>query len=200
MERQNPSASWLTRVSCSVWGHVVDNEQFRQSSRSGRQCRCGAEYLREDGAATHVRHTLGCFFRHHSYVLLSDRDDVHEYVCVRCGHPLVFRADADRFAGRGRFAKKVRYACGLFGHQVSAVAARDGFVEYACHCGHSFLKRSTGSNKIRHPLRCFFAAHRVRFLTRRAGYAEYVCDDCGHPFCFADPRTTYPGGFAPQTP
>ena len=177
----------MTRVGCALWGHVVDNEQFRRSSGNDRHCRCGAEYLREDGAATHVRHTLGCFLRHHSYVLLADRDGVHEYVCVRCGHPLVFRADADRFAGRGRFAKKVRYACGVFGHRVSAVASRNGYVEYACHCGHSFLKASTGADKIRHPLRCFFAAHRVRFITRRAGYAEYVCDDCGHPFCFADP-------------
>jgi DNA-directed RNA polymerase subunit RPC12/RpoP len=199
MERQHLPASWMTRVSCSLWGHVVDNEQFQRSPGSRRRCRCGAEYLREDGATTHVRHTLGCFFRHHSYVLLANRDGVHEYVCVRCGHPLVFPVDGDRFAGRGRFAKKVRYACGLFGHRVSAVASRNGFVEYACHCGHSFLMHSTGSDKIRHPLRCFFAAHRVRFITRRAGYAEYVCNDCGHPFCFADP-VAHPGGFAPRTP
>jgi hypothetical protein len=149
MERQHLPASWMTRVSCSLWGHVVDNEQFQRSPGSRRRCRCGAEYLREDGATTHVRHTLGCFFRHHSYVLLANRDGVHEYVCVRCGHPLVFPVDGDRFAGRGRFAKKVRYACGLFGHRVSAVASRNGFVEYACHCGHSFLMHSTGSDNIR---------------------------------------------------
>jgi predicted RNA-binding Zn-ribbon protein involved in translation (DUF1610 family) len=179
------SALWM-RVSCAIWGHVVDNEVFRTVSGGTRRCRCGAEYLQENGAATHVRHTLSCFLRHHTYVRLLERDSVHEYVCVRCGHTLVFRSDADRFDGRDRFAKKVRYACGLFGHRVSAVATRDGFVEYACHCGHSFLKRTRGARKIRHPLICFFAAHRIMFLTRRAGYAEYVCEDCGHPFCFAD--------------
>jgi hypothetical protein len=31
-------------------------------------------------------------------------------------------------------------------------------------------------------------AHRIVFLTTRAGYAEYVCEDCGHPFCFAVPQ------------
>jgi hypothetical protein len=67
------------------------------------------------------------------------------------------------------------------------VAERDGFVEYACHCGHSFLKSAHGQRKVRHPLICFFTAHRVRFFARRGGFAEYVCTDCGHPFCFADP-------------
>jgi len=178
----------LTRLSCAVWGHVVDNTVFRRASGPIRRCRCGVEYLPEDGTATHVRHTLSCFLRHHTYVRLADRDGAHEYVCVRCGHPLVFRANADRFANRDIFAKKVRYACGLFGHRVAEVASRDGFVEYACHCGHSFLKPSGGAHTIRHPLVCFFTAHRIRFLARRAGYVEYVCDDCGHPFCFAEQR------------
>jgi hypothetical protein len=187
MEKLTGLASWWMRLSCSIWGHVVDNGVLRRTSGRVRRCRCGAEYLREDGAATHVRHTLSCFLRHHTYVRLAHRDGVHEYVCVRCGHPLVFPACADGFTGRDRFPKKVRYACGLFGHRVSAVASRDGFVEYACHCGHSFLKPAAGEHKIRHPLTCFFRAHRIRFLARRAGYAEYVCQDCGHPFCFADP-------------
>jgi DNA-directed RNA polymerase subunit RPC12/RpoP len=176
---------WL-RLSCAIWGHVVNNGVFKQTPGRARHCRCGAEYLPEDGTTTHVRHTLSCFLRHHTYVRLTDRDGVHEYVCVRCGHPLVFSEGADRFASRERFAKKVRYACGLLGHRVSAVAVRDGFVEYACHCGHSFLKRAVATTgTIRHPLICFFTAHRIRFLARRAGYAEYVCEDCGHPFCFA---------------
>lgn len=89
------------------------------------------------------------------------------------------------FTDRQSFTKKVRYLCGLFGHRVQEVAVRDGFTEYACHCGHSFLKRTSGETKIRHPLLCFFRAHRVRFLAKRCGYAEYVCEDCGHPFCFA---------------
>ena len=185
---------WM-RISCAVWGHVVDNEVFRRESHA-RRCRCGRDYLSETGAATHVRHTLSCFLRHHTYVRLADRDGVHEYVCVRCGHPLVFPTDSDRFANRERFAKKVRYACGLFGHRVQAVAERDGFVEYACFCGHSFLKSATGARKIRHPLVCFFFAHRIVFVTTREGYAEYVCTDCGHPFCFVAPavevRETHP--------
>lgn len=176
----------LAQLSCALWGHVVDNEVFSRSRGRIRRCRCGAEYLREDGSRTHVRHTLSCFLRHHTYVRLVDRDAVHEYVCVRCGHPLVYPAGTDPFAACERFGKKVRYLCGLFGHRVRAVALRHGFTEYACHCGHSFLKPAEGTDIIRHPLICFFTAHRIRFVARRAGYAEFVCDDCGHPFCFVD--------------
>ena len=174
------------RLSCFVWGHVVDNEVFRHASGATRTCRCGTTYLPEDGTTTHVRHTLSCFLRHHTYARLADRDGVHEYVCVRCGHPLVYPAEIDPFADRERFGKKVRYLCGLFGHRVQSVAVRNGFTEYACHCGHSFLKPESGARLIRHPLICFFRAHRIRFLSRRCGFAEYVCTDCGHPFCFSD--------------
>ena len=174
------------RLSCQVWGHVVHNDVFRRATGRTRTCRCGTRYLDEDGSRTHVRHTLSCFLRHHTYVRLSDRDGVHEYVCVRCGHPLVYAADADPFADRDCFGKKVRYLCGLFGHRVKAVATRNGFTEYSCHCGHSFLKADAGADVIRHPLICFFFAHRIRFLARRGGFAEYVCTDCGHPFCFAE--------------
>jgi hypothetical protein len=180
------AAGALHRLSCGFWGHIVDNEAFIRARGRTRRCRCGDEYLGEDGSSTHVRHTLSCFLRHHTYVRLADRNGVHEYVCVRCGHPLVFPAAADPFVSRDRFAKKVRYACGLLGHRVEAVAVRNGFVEYACHCGHSFLKEDGSAKKIRHPLVCFFRAHRIRYLSRRNGYAEYVCHDCGHPFCFAE--------------
>lgn len=178
----------IYRAGCGVWGHVVDNEAFRRASGDTRRCRCGSRYLAEDGSSTHVRHTLSCFLRHHTYVRLADRNGVHEYVCVRCGHPLVYPEGVDPFADRERFGKKVRYACGLLGHRVQAVATRNGLIEYACHCGHSFLKPESGAELIRHPAICFFRAHRVRFLTRRRGFAEYVCIDCGHPFCFADQR------------
>jgi DNA-directed RNA polymerase subunit RPC12/RpoP len=179
----------VTRMNCAVWGHAVDNRVFRSAHRGSRKCRCGARYLSEDGTVTRVRHTLSCFLRHHTYVLLAKRHGHHEYVCVRCGHPLVFAAAADRFANRDVFDKKVRYACGLFGHRVHRVTERDGFVEYTCFCGHSFLKDDDVGPKVRHPLICFFTAHRIRFVSRRAGHAEYVCRDCGHPFCFADPAS-----------
>ena len=177
----------MTRMSCFLWGHAVDNRVFRTAAAGSRKCRCGRQYLSEDGTFTRVRHTLSCFLRHHTYVRLADRQGHHEYVCVRCGHPLVFPESADPFTARHTFTKKVRYACGLFGHRVHQVTERDGLVEYTCFCGHSFLKPHAVGPKVRHPLICFFTAHRIQFVTRRRGYAEYVCRDCGHPFCFADP-------------
>ena len=110
-------------------------------------------------------------------------------VCVRCGHPLLFHEDVDPYTTRLTFQKKVRYLCGLFGHRVDTVATRDGFVEYACHCGHSFLRAESACQTIRHPLVCVLFGHRIGYLARRGGFAEYVCRDCGHPFCFAEPRT-----------
>jgi DNA-directed RNA polymerase subunit RPC12/RpoP len=181
------TTSVLARLGCAVWGHAVDNRVFRRAAGSARRCRCGAAYLSEDGTATRVRHTLSCFFRHHSYVRVAGREGHHEYVCVRCGHPLLFAEDDRRFGRRHAFTKKVRYLCGLFGHRVHAVVSRQGYIEYACHCGHTFLMVHGSRGRIRHPLICFFTAHRIRFLARRDGYAEYVCGDCGHPFCFTDP-------------
>ena len=163
-----PAPVWM-RLSCRIWGHVVDNHVFRTTRGQPRRCRCGTDYLPRTGETTHVRHTLSCFLRHHTYVRLIDRDGVHEYVCVRCGHPLAYPAAADPFADASIFAKKVRYACGVFGHHVTAIATRNGFVEYACRCGHSFLKRAAGTRKIRHPLICFLTAHRIRFVEERAG-------------------------------
>jgi hypothetical protein len=176
------------RLACRVWGHHVDNHAFERASTGDRRCRCGARYLPEDGRPTHVRHTLRCFVGHHTYKRLVDRDGVHEYVCVQCGHPLLFRAHADPYAGESEFPKKVRYLCGLLGHRVAVVSIRDGFVEYACHCGHSFLKHADAHATIHHPLVCRLRGHWVHYVTRRGGFAEYVCRTCGHPFCFADPR------------
>jgi len=84
-----PAPSWM-RLSCRIWGHVVDNHVFRSTRGDRRRCRCGVDYLPKTGETTHVRHTLSCFIRHHTYVRLTDRDGVHEYVCVRCGHPLAY--------------------------------------------------------------------------------------------------------------
>ena len=100
----------------------------------------------------------------------------------------MFEADADPYASAAEFRKKVRYLCGLFGHRVHHVGARDGFVEYACHCGHSFLKDEAPVRVIRHPMICVASGHYVRYVASRAGYSEYVCRNCGHPFCFADPE------------
>ena len=43
--------------------------------------------------------------------------------------------------------------------------------------------------RIRHPAICVIAGHFIHFLTTRGGYAEYVCINCGHPFCFANGRS-----------
>ena len=107
---------------------------------------------------------------------------------LRPAHAIVLPAPSH--LERGRFSRKVRYRCGLFGHHVHQVTERDGFTEYTCFCGHSFLKTGQVARKVRHPLVCFFTAHRIRFVVRRGGFAEYVCRDCGHPFCFADAAQT----------
>ena len=183
----------LTQLSCAVWGHHVDNHVFKQAGGTDRTCRCGTRYLAEDRSFTHVRHTLSCFLGKHEYEKLADRDGCHEYVCVQCGHPLLFDAEHDPYATAPTFKKKVRYLCGVFGHRVRHIATRDGFEEYACFCGHSFLKSveaapPSRTSKIRHPAVCVITGHRIQYVTRRGGFAEYVCRDCGHPFCFANPE------------
>ncbi len=180
----------LTRLSCRVWGHHVDNHVFEATATAARECRCGAPYLAEDAAAlTRVRHTLSCFLGHHTYKRLADRGSYHEYVCVQCGHPLLFRADRDPYTAAGQFTKKVRYLCGLFGHRVVRAGGRHGLVEYACHCGHSFLRSEEGLSKIRHPMICVVAGHWIRFFATRDSFSEYICRNCGHPFCFANSRS-----------
>jgi DNA-directed RNA polymerase subunit RPC12/RpoP len=192
----------LRKLSCALWGHHVDNHVFRQSDTNHRQCRCGADYLGEDLSVTRVRHTLSCFLGKHHYEKLADRDGCHEYVCTQCGHPLLFEAAHDPYAAFATFKKKVRYLCGLFGHRAKHVATRHGYEEYACFCGHSFLKLAGGTSTfafsatvdkdvaprrvIRHPAICVIAGHFIHFLATRGGYAEYVCINCGHPFCFAE--------------
>ena len=114
----------LTRLSCFVWGHHVDNHVFKQAQGDGRKCHCGADYLAEDGSLTHVRHTLSCFLGKHDYEKLADRDGCHEYVCTQCGHPLLFDAEHDPYAATPPFKKKVLYLCGLFGHRARHVTTR----------------------------------------------------------------------------
>jgi DNA-directed RNA polymerase subunit RPC12/RpoP len=180
-----PAAGWLSKLFCLVWGHPVDNQRFRREGAAGLRCRCGTPYLAADGSHTHVRHTLSCFLGHHTYTKVIDRAGCHEYVCIRCGHPLLFAAGDDPYAASATFDKKVRYLCGLFGHAVKHIIDRNGFSEYACRCGHTFLKARGAVSHIRHPWICVVSGHRVRYVESRGGYAEYVCRDCGHPFLFA---------------
>ena len=175
----------LTKLSCAVWGHHVDNHVLGQSGPGHRRCRCGAEYLGEDLSVTRVRHMLSCFLGTHTSEKLADRDGCHEYVCTRCGHPLLFETAHDPYAACATFKKKVRYLCGLFGHRAKFVTTRNGLQEYACFCGHSFLKEQQVFGKIRHPAICVVSGHFIHYLTSRGGFAEYVCRNCGHPFCFA---------------
>ena len=172
----------MSRLWCWFWGHAVHNEAFR---RGARVCtRCGRPMLRDDGAVVRVGHTLSCFLFHHTYQPVGQRDGHAEYVCVRCGHPLLLSLARDSYSGRGVFKKRVRYLCGLFGHRVHRVVERSGGTEYACDCGHTFVRRAPGEALVRHPMTCVFLGHRIEYMDRRNEYSEYACRTCGHPFLF----------------
>jgi DNA-directed RNA polymerase subunit RPC12/RpoP len=167
---------------CAILGHEMDNRTLAGDAAHPRCGRCHQHFLFEDGRLTHTRHVLGCFLRHHTYVRSGARDGHHEYTCVRCGHPLLFEAGRDPYAGAPLFHKKVRYRCGLFGHRVHAVGERHGLTEYACGCGHPFLLARRGMARVTHPLACTLSGHRVAFVERRHAYREHRCVDCGHTF------------------
>jgi hypothetical protein len=173
------------RIGCALLGHQVDNRRFALAAE--KRCVCGERILAEDGSETRVRHTLSCFLRHHTYVKSGERDGHDEYMCTRCGHPLLFRSGQTAYAGLSAFRKRVRYLCNLFGHAVHRVAERRGLTEYACFCGHSFLRPRAGLDWITHPPICSFVGHFVRFVERRDGYSEHVCRNCGHTFGFVSP-------------
>lgn len=175
-----------SRLSCLAWGHYPDNRAFATARSCARRCQCGASHLLEDGSVTRIRHNVPCFVHHHTYVSAAARDGHDEYVCIRCGHPLLFRVTSDPYATEPVFRKKARYLCNLFGHRVHQVVEREDLVEYACNCGHNFLKQRRALTKVTHRLICLLAGHFVRFVTHREGYAEFVCLHCGHPFCFGD--------------
>lgn len=173
----------LSRLVCLAWGHAVDNRAF---TAHGRACtRCGRACLDDDREIVRIGHTLSCFVRHHTYERVVERDGHTEYACVRCGHPLLFARERDPYRTRGRFAKRVRYVCGLLGHRVHRVTDRDGGTEYACHCGHSFVHQPARRDVVRHPLPCVLLGHWVRFVDTRGAFSEYACRRCGHPFLFA---------------
>lgn len=175
----------MRRLSCLLFGHRVNDLQLGVAAE--RRCACGAAYLDDGGAVTRIRHTVSCFVFGHRYHRIAERAGHHEYLCGHCGHTLLFAAADDPFAPATSFTKQVRYLCNLLGHPVHLVTTRDGLVEYACHCGHSFLKerqKVRPGGVIAHPPVCTYAGHDVRFVTNRDGHAEYRCTACGHPFCF----------------
>jgi DNA-directed RNA polymerase subunit RPC12/RpoP len=146
----------------------MDNRILASAGSQPRCSRCREPFLFEDGRVTHTRHVLGCLLRHHTYIRTGVRHGHNEYTCLRCGHPLLFEAARDPYAKRAMFAKKVRYLCNLFGHAVQAVGERQGLTEYACGCGHSFLRAERSLRRVTHPLVCAVAGHRVVFVEARS--------------------------------
>jgi DNA-directed RNA polymerase subunit RPC12/RpoP len=169
-----------SRFSCALQGHAVD---------STGACACGVALSATSQQPVRVWHNLRCFLGRHRYRFILTRDGHNEYRCVRCGHPLLLRSDTNPLPVNVIFSKAVHYRCGLTGHHVHIVAKRDGGTEYACDCGHSFLLQDDCARKIRHPSICVLCGHRLTFLGRRAGYEEYLCGICGHPFLFGTDRS-----------
>ncbi len=168
---------------CALFGHKVHHTVIAQGSRT--PCaRCGAAILDRGNGTSRMAHTLSCFFGRHHYVSIATRDIHHEYVCEQCGHSLLIESARDPYASLGKFGKRVNYACGLFGHRVHVVATRSKAIEYACVCGHPFIKARKALTVIRHPLACVLMGHFVSLNQTRADWAEYLCRRCGHPFYF----------------
>jgi DNA-directed RNA polymerase subunit RPC12/RpoP len=179
--RMLPVAAASTR--CALLGHKVHNTRI--SNDSVTPCvRCGAAILDRGQAVSRVSHTLSCFFGWHHYVAVASRAGHNEYVCGRCGHPLLFESARDPYSSHDKFKKKVNYVCGLLGHRVHVVQTGSKATEYACRCGHSFLKAQRELTVIRHPLACVVLGHFVTINEIRGEWTEYVCLRCGHPFCF----------------
>ncbi len=136
-----------------------------------------------NGDEIRLGHVLSCFFHGHVYEHLSQRDNYNEYACIHCGHPLLFKSSEDEFSNQNQFTKKVRYQCNFSKHLVKLVCFRNGFHEYACFCGHSFLKKQSDLEIIEHPQICTWIGHVVQEVCHRSGVFEYVCKNCGHTFC-----------------
>ena len=177
----------LSRLLCWFWGHAVHNEAFLHGARACT--RCGRSILRDDSAIVRVGHTLSCFLVNHTYEPVVRRHGHAEYACVRCGHPLLFPLDRDPYSNRGVFKKRVRYLCGLFGHRVHRVTERSGGTEYACDCGHTFVRHPHGETLVRHPMTCVFLGHWIEYVEPRGEFSEYACRTCGHPFLFKSARS-----------
>ncbi len=170
-------------VRCALFGHQVEHTKIASDALT--PCiRCGAAILHQDISISRVAHTLSCFFGKHNYVPIATRVGHHEYVCEKCGHSLLLELTCDPYASQDEFKKRVSYACGLFGHRVHAVATGSKATEYACKCGHSFLKAQPSLRVIRHPPACVLFGHLVTINEIRGDWVVYVCRRCGHPFHF----------------
>ncbi len=170
-------------VICTLLGHKVHHTRIAHDSAT--HCvRCGAAILDRGHGVSRVAHTLSCFLGWHHYIPVATRAAHNEYVCERCGHPLLFESARDSYASHAGFKKKVNYACGLFGHRVHVVETGSKTTEYACRCGHSFVKVQRQLTIIRHPLTCVMLGHFITLNETRGEWTEYVCLRCGHPFCF----------------
>lgn len=137
-------------------------------------------------SSEHIRlgHVLTCFFGGHHYRKLTVRDGYNEYICDNCGHPLMFSEENDIFSEKNQFTKKVRYQCNITKHLVQKVVERNGFSEYACFCGHTFLKDQPNLTEISHPAICAWIGHITEHVCDRSGISEYVCRNCGHTFYY----------------
>jgi DNA-directed RNA polymerase subunit RPC12/RpoP len=170
-------------VRCALLGHKVHHTRIAKNSETICK-RCGAAILGSGQTLSRVAHTLSCFFGWHHYIPVGRRADHNEYVCERCGHPLLFKSAFDPYSRHNQFKKKVSYLCGLFGHRVHVVETGSRTTEYACRCGHSFIKEPRGLTVIRHPPACVMLGHVITFNQTRSEWVEYVCLRCGHPFSF----------------
>jgi hypothetical protein len=182
------------RIVCAAFGHDVDGISW---DRNGACCRrCAAPFLFVTQSETRISHTVSCFLCGHTYHPIGFREGHNEYVCVRCGHPLLFIVARDTYREYLSFTKRVRYLCNLFGHKVHQVTTRHNRTEYACDCGHSFLKRQAGMATVKHPLTCLLVGHFVHFLEVRSGCVEFLCHKCGHTFCFKEKNSKGVGTFS----
>ena len=173
----------MTAIACTLLGHKVDHTRIAHDTIT--PCaRCGAAILDRGSRVSRVAHTLSCFFGWHHYIAVGTRAAHNEYVCERCGHPLLFESSHDPYSNSGKFRKKVDYVCGLLGHRVHVVTTGPNTTEYACRCGHPFIKNAERSQSDSSPADLCLGWNFVTVNQTRGEWTEFVCLRCGHPFCF----------------
>lgn len=184
-KEQNAARRIYCSVICFLFGHRSSNLKFGGAPSDSNQCSCGLPILPESRAETRIRHIPSCFLLGHNFTKIGERNGHYEYGCHSCGHPLLIEMERNSYQNLDSLHKKrPRYVCGFFGHKVHQVIERNGYTEYACDCGHSFLKAQKDMVEVKHPLICLFAGHFVRFVERRGNNPEYLCRNCGHTFYY----------------